>query len=331
MNGAMSLPYAACFFQTVLEKYRSPFSVSSVSNKSANFGKHSMLTLLIGAIALSTAQPPSFHEANNPLYKELLDPGLEVGPNVKAKFLAPSMADGLDAAKQKAVITELIGNDYSYAEFTRKSNVAPQILKLRNVEPTDPKAPARGVDVWYVAYGDLKALDDEKFLDRLLVANRGEGKATGITRADLKKRNIELVDPKHEGFGLIEFDFLEKVRLKATGRAFWSRTEESAVIAAQIDPRFTGDKEFPNQWQSLSKQSGTQKVGTAEPWSGAAIYLKVTKLSQPVGALFIEQHIIFAEPTGWFDGENLLRSKLPLVVQKQVRNIRLEWSKASEK
>ena len=36
---------------------------------------------------------------------------------------------------------------------------------------------------------------------------------------------------------------------------------------------------------------------------------------------------VFAEPTGWFEGANLLRSKLPLVVQNNVRNMRREWLK----
>jgi hypothetical protein len=292
-----------------------------------------MLTLLIGTLGLAATQPAANqpHVAINPLYKGLLDPGLLVGPDAKAKFPTPSMEDGLDAAKQKEIIANLIGTDYTYEDFTRKSVVAPQILKLRNVVPFDPIAPARGVDVWFLAYGGLKALDDPKFLDRLLIAGRGEGKAVGITDQDLKKRNITLADKNHEGFGLIEFDFLEKVRLKAVGRAYWSRTDESAVIACEIDPRFKDDKEFPNQWQSLNKLGGTQKVGPATPWSGAGLYLKITKLSQPVGALFIEQHVVFAEPMGWFDGENLLRSKLPFAMQKQVRNIRQEWSKSSEK
>lgn len=293
-----------------------------------------MLKLLISALCIAPTQTPpasTSHEAHNPLYKRLLDPGLQVGPDVKAKFPQPSMGDGLDAAKQKAIITELIGNDYSYQEFTRKSNVAPQLLKLRDVTPSDPHAPARGVDVWYVAYGDLKALDNEKFLDRLVSAGRGEGKGMGLTKEDLAKRNITVADDKHEGYGSIEFDFLEKVRLKATGHAYWSRTDESAVIAGEIDPRFRDDATYPNHWQSLSKQGGTQKAGPVNPWSGAGFYMKITKLNEPAGALFIEQHVIFAEPTGWFDGANLLRSKLPLVVQNNVRNNRREWGKALEK
>jgi hypothetical protein len=289
-----------------------------------------MLTLLLSLFSIVHAEPVT-HEARNPLFKSFLDLGLLVGADQKAKFPAPTMPDGLDEAKQKAVIAKIIGDDYSFEDFTRKSVVAPQLLKLRDVNPSDPKAPARGVDVWCVAYGELKALDDEKFLDRIVNAGRGEGKGTALTKDDLTKRKITLVDEKHERYGHIEFDFLDKVRLKVTGRAVWSRTDDSVVVAAEIDPRFQGDADFPNQWQSLSKDGGELKVGAATQWSGAGFYLKITKLAEPAGALFIEQHVIFAEPTGWFNGANLLRSKLPPVVQNNVRNMRKEWAKGPGK
>jgi hypothetical protein len=284
-----------------------------------------VFTLMLVSLAVA-AQPPKDHESANPLYKSLLDPGLAVGATAKAKFPAPSMPDGLDAAKQKAVITALIKDDYTLEDFTRKSIVAPQLLKLRDVAPSDPKAPARGVDVWFVTYGDLKALDDEKFLERLVNAGKGEGKGKGLTKDDLAKRKITVADEKRESYGFIEFDFLEKVHLKATGRAVWSRTDESVLVAAEIDPRFRGDAEFPNQWQSIIKDGGA-KLGPATPWSEAGFYLKITKLAEPAGALFVEQHVIFAEPTGWFDGANLLRSKLPIAVQSNVRSMRKEWMK----
>ena len=57
------------------------------------------------------------------------------------------------------------------------------------------------------------------------------------------------------------------------------------------------------------------------------MYLKITKLAEPAGAVFAEQHITFVEPHGWFDGENLLRSKLPLSVQENVRSTRKEFIK----
>src|SRR5689334_14038367 len=74
-----------------------------------------MFPLIVTLASLSPAQLPS-HESANPLYKELLDPGLLVGPDLRAKLPPPSMPDGLDAAKQTAVVRQLIGNDYSYEE-----------------------------------------------------------------------------------------------------------------------------------------------------------------------------------------------------------------------
>jgi hypothetical protein len=273
-------------------------------------------------------QPGKDHQSENAVFKTLLNPGLDVGGGFKAKLPAPTMPDGLDAAGQKAAIAALIKGEYNYDQFTRKSVVAPQLLKLRDVNPSDPKAPARGVDFWFLAYGDLKALEDEKFLDRLVNAGKGQGEGKGLKKDDLSKRKIMPADEKRETYGHIAFDFLEKVHLKATGRVVWTRTDESVVVAGEIDPRFRGDTEFPNQWQSIIKEGGMSKLGPATPWSEAGFYLKITRLAEPAGALFIEQHVVFAEPTGWFDGANLLRSKLPLVVQSNVRSMRKEWVKA---
>lgn len=284
-----------------------------------------MLSLLLAA---ATVGQPANHESANPIYKGLLEPGLVVGADVRVKFPPPAMADGLTAEQQKAVILKVIGSDYAYEEFTRKSVVAPNLTRIGDAKPSDPAAPARTVDVYFVAYGDFAATDDEKFLDRLTRSGgEGGGKGRGLTDADLEKRKIAAPDKKREGIGLVEFDFLEKVRLKLTGHAGWSKTAESIVAAAEVDPRFRGDAEFPNQWQSLSKEGGQPKVGPAVAYGGAGMYLRITRLHAPAGAIFVEQHIVFAEPTGWFDGANFLRSKLPAAVQINVRNMRREWLK----
>jgi hypothetical protein len=288
-----------------------------------------MLTLVL--LATAAAQPPATHEAANPLYKSLLDPGVEVGPNIKAKLPPPTMPDGLDAAKQKAAVKALIGNDYDFDEFTRNSVVAPYVLKLRDVAPSDPNAPARGVDAWFVIHGDLRALDDEKFLESLLSVGRGDGKGDTITKEDLAQRKITVADEKKEGYGHIAFDFIDKVRIRATGRAMWSKTAESVVVAVEVDPRFKGDKKFPNDWAPITLAGGVKKYGETTPWAGSGLYLKLTKLAEPKGALFCEQHVIFAEPKGWFDDANLLRSKLPLAVQNNVRSMRKEWARYEQK
>jgi hypothetical protein len=292
-----------------------------------------MYTLALALIATMPAQPPVKHEDQNPLYKSLLDPGLDVGGKEKVKVPEPTMPDGLNGPKQTAIIKGLIAgpdNKYEYAEFTRNSVNAPQLSPIRDIKGGDPKAPVRGVDVFFVAYGDFKLLEDDKYLDKLTGANKSSGaKGTPLDADALAKRGIKLKpgDEKREGYGTFEFDFLEKVKLSGVGHAMWSRNSESVVAAAEIDPRFLNDKEYPNRWRSISTATGEKKAGEPHPWTGAAMYLKITKLQAPAGAVFIEQHIIFTEPTGWFDGANLLRSKLPIAVQDNVRTMRREFAK----
>jgi hypothetical protein len=280
-------------------------------------------------LLLIAAAQPAGHDALNPLYHDLRTTGVLIGPDLRAKLPPPVVADGLDAAAQKAAITALDAGDHSWAEFTRDSPVAPQVVRIADVTPSDPAAPARRLTVGFVAHGDFDATDDEKFLDRLLNGGRGDGAGKPVAAADLAKRNI--TPGERERFGHVGFDVLERVKLSVTGRAVWSKTGESVLAAAAIDPRFVGDADFPDQWQSLTKPNGKEKLGPAQPYTGAGLYLKVTKLAAPAGALFVEQHVVFAEPKGWFDGANLLRSKLTPVVQSNVRSMRREWKKAGGK
>jgi hypothetical protein len=285
-----------------------------------------MYALVLAAVAASPAQPPAKHDDQNALYKSLIGAGIDAGAKEKVKFPAPTMPDGLTAAQQKDIIDKLIAPEsYSWNDFTRNAIGARLITKIRDIPGGADKAQVRGVDVYFVVHGDYKRLSDDKFLDKLVGTSKGTNSKGGeLTQADLAKRGIKLAggNAKNEGYGFVEFDFLGKVRLKATGHAVWTRTDSSVVAAAEIDPRFAKDKEFPNEWRPIT---GTGKVGDPQPWSGAAMYLKITKLSNPDGAMFVEQHIVFAEPHGWFEGTPILRSKLPIAVQENVRTMRKEF------
>lgn len=187
------------------------------------------------------------------------------------------------------------------------------------------------MEFYFVAYGRLKTLTNKEVLDRLggTECNKGEGKT--LTAEDLAKRGITIPSDmaKREGFGHGTFNLLDKVQLQVTGQSIWSETTDSLTLAAAVDPRFNNDKEFPNQWRSLEKNDeGDFKKGPPHPYQGAGYYLKVTRLKDPDTALFLECHVYFAEPAAWFQGTNLLRSKLPPVTQDVVRKVRRELKKA---
>ncbi len=95
------------------------------------------------------------------------------------------------------------------------------------------------------------------------------------------------------------------------------RTEISHFASVRLDERFGGDKDFPNQWRHLDA-----KPDDAVPYSGLAGYAKATRLLGHGDAILVECHAVVHEPVEWFQGPNLLSSKLPLVTQDAVRSFR---------
>ena len=111
---------------------------------------------------------------------------------------------------------------------------------------------------------------------------------------------------------------LDKVLLTGIVYSCSTQSKDSVVVAMKMDERFTDDKVHPGQWQPLVNR----QPGKAHPYSALAGYAKATELKTIKGALLVEVHVVFAEPTDWFGGRNLLRSKLPPVAQDSVRKFR---------
>ena len=113
------------------------------------------------------------------------------------------------------------------------------------------------------------------------------------------------------------------MRLQVTTQSTKSKTAESNLAASILDRRFMNDAEFPNQWRPITRDdAGRRHLGAPQPYFGFGGYAKATRLIDPPGALFVEYHAAFAEPQDWFGGTNLLRSKLPILAQMIVRQLR---------
>jgi hypothetical protein len=242
------------------------------------------------------------------------------------------MADGLDAKKQQEVLAKVAGEDYPVEELLRPSVVAPYVLKYRDVKPSDPEAPAYGIDLWFVAHGDLDTLTGKDFLDKWQAAQK-DREVHVLTAAELAKRKLEdrVEQKRQERFANTVFTVLDRVQVSGTLHTVLTRQPESILAAAVVDPRFRDDPEFPNRWRSLSRDDdGKPVLGEPHPYGGAAAYLKITKLAEPAGALFVEYHLVFTEPKGWFGGANLLRSKVQILAQSEVRAFRRELAKVKK-
>jgi hypothetical protein len=169
-----------------------------------------------------------------------------------------------------------------------------------------------------------------QFLEQVGKPQTSLGKVDVLDSAALRKRGIPpTVEAQRQQYLHVVFPILDRVELAVTGNVCWSLTADSLLLAGRIDPRFDGDKEFPNHWRPMGRdEEGKPELGPARPYPAGGHYLKVTRLAEPQGALFVEYHLVFIEPKGWFNGANLLRSKVPFVAQSGVRWFRRELAKA---
>jgi hypothetical protein len=265
----------------------------------------------------------------NALFASLMQDGVPITAKESVELPEPTLPDGLDAAGQRKALSAVIGERHTWDDFTRKAVVAPLVLKISD-DAAQKKQLGRRVDLWFVAYGDLKTLASDEFLEDQFRATESEQDAEGgskvklLTDDDLKKRRIPVPKkPSDPRFVAADVTLLDRVRVSGTTRSEKSVTAESVLIASLLDETFADGEEFPNRWRSITRDdAGRKRLGEPQPYRGLGSYVKATKLVEPKGALLIEYHIGFAEPPGWFNGANLLRSKLPLVAQDSVRKFR---------
>jgi hypothetical protein len=249
-----------------------------------------------------------------------------------ANLPAPAMADALDAAAQGRILAAVAGRDYPVDELLRPSVVAPFVLKYREIRPPGAEDPVYGIDVYFAARGDLHTLADKDSFERWR-SGRQEHKVHVLTVPELAARKLveRLAPQRQERYGHVVFSVLDRVELSATLHTVTTRNPASVLAVAHVDPCFADDSDFANRWRPVHRDDdGRPNVGPPRPYAGAAAYVKVTSLHEPAGTLFVEYHLVFVEPRAWFGGANLLRSKVPVLAQSEIRAFRRELTRAKK-
>jgi hypothetical protein len=297
--------------------------------------------LSIWIFAVSATNLPETAPAN-PVLEELLEKGVTLSDGKTYKLPQPSMADGLTAAEQKAVI-EKIGKvkNLSFEALTDERTAAPLVLTVRVLkESEDESSTVRAIDLWFIARGKWEVLNSKEFLDSLSKSKDAENKNEVVSKSgilseqEMKKRGLKLESmPEREmKFAYATFSLFDQVELSATRLAVATRSKTSIIGAAKMDARFDADAEFPNCWRAIIRDANANiSYGKPHPYAGGGSYAKVTKLSDPADSIFVECHLIYEEPYGWFEGGEMLNAKLPVIVKSKVRSFRSKLSIAGEK
>jgi len=296
-----------------------------------------MNLLLIGLAAMVVAgQDP---QIENPLFDELVQKGVLMSDGSRITLPPPTLREDMTAAAQRAAITPLAGAKHTYEDLAEKSLQAPFVLDNPAVPTTDKKSPARKIDLYFIAHGDWKKATSEEFLENLWKSVEPRtndplaSKPVTLKEDQLARRDVRLETRPglEDRYGFARAVLFEKVQLSSTRHAMVTRRGDMVLMAEKIDPRFTNDPDYPNQWRSVTiGEDGKVVLGTPQEYVHAGSYGLAIPLAEPAGAIFFEFHMVYEEPHAWFGGTGLVSSKLSLAVQDNLRTFRRRLSVASK-
>lgn len=280
-----------------------------------------IIVAVVGA-SVSAEQPA------NLLYDELLNKGIAIPGGPTVKLPAPLLRPG-ELPKESAELLEKASGNVPVELFVRQSATAPFNLKIESVEKGNEERCGQMINLWFIAYGKLDAVVEKDFLKEILGGKGksrrdGDKEETTLTAEALSKRGIRLLEgPKlKQTFGKLELELLDKVQVEGITQSLRTSMPYSAITATRLDDRFKNDKEYPNRWRHVLRSAEGESLGPLQPYTGLGGYVLVTELPEPKGALLFEMHFLLHEPPEWFGGYNLLRSKMPVKIQENVRSFR---------
>lgn len=276
--------------------------------------------LVLGLLAIVTAGPPGPDHEENTVFDAVLHEGLAVGNRV-VRLPPPTFIDGQPAEAQRSALRSLAGSDRAVENFLRDSVTAPFILKVDDVDTEG--ATVRTGDLYFALRVDLDTIDPAE----LFTAEESEPVEAGNMRFEaivLGADDAPDSAPPNVRFIHSTGRLLDRIAVESTAIVSGSRSADSVVVASKTDRRFDDDDRWPNRWRAIEVILRDPVTVDPKPFAGGIGYAKLTRLADAPGTVLAELHFAFAEPTDWFDGAPILRSKFSLISQDQIRRLRRE-------
>jgi hypothetical protein len=285
---------------------------------------------LFATVALLAAN----QDTGNNVWSGLLEKGVPVSDDRWVPLPPPTMRDGLDASGQEAVLAKVADDENPLDQLMRDWILAPFQLKIEPAREATSNTPAFRVDLWFVAYGDWEKITPKDVGESLLNftgrdrMKPSNGRTAAVVPKALARHDIRLSTrpgQQEESFQSALLSLLDQIQIRATYHLLVTRERESIVAAMRIDPRFNDDTDFPNRWQSMDQDiDAPEKVSLGPPhvYCHSGSYGKITRLAGHPGAIFVEYHAVFEEPKAWFQGTDRLRSRMPILIEDEVRSFR---------
>ena len=260
----------------------------------------------------------------NPLMDQFLNRGLDIPGMEPFKLDAPTVREGMTARELDAALRKAAGKA-PVKLFMQPGQFKPITLSVEAVLDADKVRQAHHVKLQFVAFGKLDTVLKKNMLSHLI--GGAKGKSERLTVSQLLKRDLAMLDSKvlKDQYDILNMELLEKVSISGITHTVKTYGPKTAYSTTILDDRFANDAEYPNVWQHVTPEG--KLLGKPSPYSGMGGYVVALELPEPKGALYLEMHYILPEPRGWFGGQEVLRSKLPILIRDNVQEFRRKLAK----
>ncbi len=240
------------------------------------------------------------------------------------------IADPLADEVERAEGAKQLAGARGWSQFTRKSSVAPVHIDLDYVKDSQGERIGIRAHFAFVAHANVDTLRDNDVMKKLF-ATAGDESADEGTETDaisdeaLAARGIE--PDESVSYSQLQTVLLKKVALNGVMATERVDGPDHFAFARTLDERFSSSDvdsdKLSNTWARIERDEVGKPVQTEpRPYAGAAGYLVVSRVPGDEEASLLEGEVLLHEPDGWFSGSNLLRSKLPLIIQEGARKLR---------
>jgi hypothetical protein len=290
---------------------------------------------LVLAVLLCLAPPPLCGQEPtwDGMLGKLVRDGVELADDQQVKLSGP-IVDPRDTNEAASKQTQVAGKS-GWNRFSRNSAIAPIRIEMEYLKTVDGERFGQRVHVAFVVHASIDKLRDADVMSRLYsdASDHAEPeedvRSKSIDSSELEKLGIK---DSTASFSWMQFLLLNKIELQWVTRSERVDGDNFFAVAWELDPRFapseTNDRRLQNRWVKRNRDERGQVVlGDPQSYAGAAGYLIVSGLAGIENASLVEAEIVFHEPADWFSGSNLLRSKVPLIIQESARRFRRELSK----
>ncbi|TWT78573.1 hypothetical protein Pla123a_13660 [Posidoniimonas polymericola] len=297
----------------------------------------SIAILLVLAPAACWAQFTKTTE--HPLVAELTTKGFEID-GAPIKLLPPLVTPDMPADEQRAAFAGLV-SERRMEKYLQDSVVASYKLDIDDIGQTAERGTVRRLDLYFVVHGSLQVIHEKELLSSLMGGEKTASAAaesgfeTYAKPLDESAERPDTLPPAGEltsGMFRYRFPILEKVVVSGLASSAGMHVD-GGVVQSAVSPReLLDDPANPTEWRPIPRGAKTDaELGPPEPFKGFYCYLHATQLGFVDNAVLVECHAAYIEPYGWFRGRNLLASKLPLLMQQNVRDFRRKLKEVEEK